>query len=261
MNADEAVARVEEWLRLSELTRLAVDRENVRRVPDGWLVPYNSRAYLDGTNPDADLFPAPGLIVREPDGQLREAPPRPDMVSTPARVPGQRYLVELIDPEFAESGLAYLGVPPNAVVAWEDPETGEQILNHDYRSGGLRKGMRRPTLPLEWLLVFRNAGWLDDRKFLIALTQMDGYVRKHTNLHDVYASPLALGPTLDGVFYRRVSLSVHVQRVPADAEVLIRGRSGSTGSAPGIWSRCCATTPVCSSRSTSRGRATTRPRR
>ncbi|WP_018681002.1 YrhB domain-containing protein [Actinokineospora enzanensis] len=227
MDAAEAAARVEEWLRLTEATGLRVDLDNVMRVPEGWSVPYNSVAYLDGTEPLKEIFPAPSLIVRYFDGQLRHSGPQPWMCSVPAEVPGQRHLVELVDPEVNESGLAYLGVPINAVMAWEDPKTGERIDSPVYLCGGLRKGMRRPDHPVEWLMVYRNAGWLDDEQFLVALTQMDVYLPRTPYGHMVYASPLALGPDQDKAFWRKVSLSEYVTSVPADAQVMIRGAQRS----------------------------------
>ncbi|WP_161784486.1 YrhB domain-containing protein [Actinokineospora spheciospongiae] len=222
IDADEAVRRVEEWLRVSGLDTLGVERDKVVRTPEGWSVPYNSLTHIDGSNPLAELFPAPALIVREPDGQLRQAPPMPDMVSTPAAVPGERRLLELLDPEFEESGLQYLGVPPQAVVGWRDPETDEQIPNSGYRPGGLRKGMRRPREPLEWVLVFRNANWLDDRQFLVALTQLDGYVPQPAR-GVVYASTLAMGVDGGDTRWVKVSLSTYAQNVSADSRVTLRG--------------------------------------
>ncbi|WP_158852590.1 ADP-ribosylglycohydrolase family protein [Saccharothrix deserti] len=228
METAEAVARVEEWLRAvhgPRVSGLRVDHEKVRRVPEGWSVPYNSVAYLDGGDAGKEIFPPPRLIVREPDGQLREAGPRPGDLSTPARTPGGGYWAELVDPEVAESGLGYLGVPEMAIGGWEwvEPDgtrTGRERINPRYRTGPVRMGFDRPVNQLEWMLLFADVGWLDDDRLLAGLTQADvlvprnGLVGKRTaEWYPVYTSTRQL--PADTTEWRRVDLATLASGFPA----------------------------------------------
>ncbi|ONI88846.1 hypothetical protein ALI22I_17940 [Saccharothrix sp. ALI-22-I] len=228
METAEAVARVEEWLRAvhgPRVSGLRVDHEKVRRVPEGWSVPYNSVAYLDGGDAGKEIFPPPRLIVREPDGQLREAGPRPGDLSVPARTPGEGHWAELVDPEVAESGLGYLGVPEMAIGGWEWVEadgtrTGRTRVNHRYRTGPLRMGFVPPVNPLEWMLLFATVGWLDDDRLLTGLTQADVLVAVNgvgaaptEYSYPVYTSTQQL--PADTTEWRRVDLATLVAGLPA----------------------------------------------
>ncbi|WP_199442540.1 YrhB domain-containing protein [Umezawaea beigongshangensis] len=223
METAEAVAKVEAWLRAvhgSRVSGLRVDHAKVRRVPEGWSVPYNSVAYLDGGDAGKEIFPPPRLIVREPDGQLREASPRPGGVSVPARTPGQGHWAELVDPEVAESGLGHLGVPDMAVGGWtwiapDGTRTDEERVNHRYRTGPLRMGLEHPVNELEWMLLFAEVSWLDDERLLTGLTQVEVLLpltgitgRRHAEWYPVHSSTRQLPP--DTTQWRRVDLATLV---------------------------------------------------
>ncbi|NUT96962.1 MAG: ADP-ribosylglycohydrolase [Saccharothrix sp.] len=221
MEAAQAVAKVEEWVRAVHTSGgMRVDRDGVRRVPEGWSVPYNSTAYLDGGDAGKQVFPPPRLVVREPDGQLRVPAPRPDGVSVPARLPGQGYWAELVDPEFTASGLGYLGVPDMAVAGWQWVEadgtrTARERVNPGYRTGPVRMGHPRPVNRLEWVLLFAAVGWFDDRPLVTALTQtevleaLDGSGRGPAlDRYPLYSSPRYL--PADTTRWRRVDLATLV---------------------------------------------------
>ncbi|MBN6035616.1 YrhB domain-containing protein [Amycolatopsis sp. 195334CR] len=184
MEAAEAVARVEDWLRAvhgPDQRTVRVDTDKVRRVPEGWSVPYNAVAYLDGGDAGKEIFPPPNMVVREPDGQVRQAAPHPGGLSIPARYPGREHWKEIVDREFRDSGLSHLGVPLAAVGGWQqvlpDGSDGdEERENPDYLPGPLRLGRERPRNPLEYLLAFHDAGWLDRERFLIGLVSTEVFI-------------------------------------------------------------------------------------
>ncbi|GGP65460.1 YrhB domain-containing protein [Saccharothrix coeruleofusca] len=226
MEAAEAVAKVEQWLSAvqgAREPRLRVEREKVRRVPEGWSVPYNSVAFLDGGDAGKQIFPPPRLVVREPDGALREPSPRPGGVSIPARTPGQGYWEELIDPEFTASGLGHLGVPELAIGGWRwvgpDGTRGAERENPRYRSGPLRIGYGRPVNELEWMLLFADVDWFDRERLLTGLTQVEVLVPHHgqrvgpdTPSLEVYSSTGWLDPMTTA--WRRVDLATLVAELP-----------------------------------------------
>ncbi|UJW34176.1 YrhB domain-containing protein [Saccharothrix sp. AJ9571] len=184
MEAAEAVARVEDWLRAvhgPDQRTVRVDTAKVRRVPEGWSVPYNAVAFLDGGDAGKEIFPPPNMVVREPDGQLRQAAPHPGGLSIPARYPGREHWKEIVDQEFRESGLGHLGVPEAAIGGWQKilpdgSDTDEERENPDYRPGPIRLGRDRPRNALEYLLAFHDAGWLDRERFLIGLVSTEVYI-------------------------------------------------------------------------------------
>ncbi|AXB46269.1 YrhB domain-containing protein [Amycolatopsis albispora] len=184
MEAAEAVARVEDWLRAvhgPDQRTVRVDTDKVRRVPEGWSVPYNAVAFLDGGDAGKEIFPPPNMVVREPDGQVRQAAPHPGGLSIPARWPGQEHWKELVDQEFRDSGLSHLGVPLAAIGGWrqvlpDGTDGTEQRENPDYRPGPVRLGRERPRNALEYLLAFHDAGWLDRERFLIGLVSTEVFI-------------------------------------------------------------------------------------
>ncbi|MFC3452998.1 YrhB domain-containing protein [Amycolatopsis speibonae] len=165
MQAGEAIAKAQAWLRFgtpADLTRgehaVRVEHERVREVPDGWLVPYNTIRALDGGDRLASLVPRPVLLVRA-NGELRRPDPGPDGLgpSVPVAFAGQEDWREILEPEFARGGVAYLGVPSSAVLGWRkfDPAggpTGEIRVNPGYRPGPERLGHPAMETPLEHLL-------------------------------------------------------------------------------------------------------------
>lgn len=189
MEAAEAVAKVEEWLRAvhgpdmgaARGAAVRADAGRVRRVPEGWLVPYNSVAYLDEGRNEKQVFPPPSLIVRDPEGDLRQAHPHPGGLSIPVTYPGQESWREIVDPDYAAAGLGGLGVPSAVVAGWakftaDGTKTGEERPNPDYRAGPIRRGYPAPDNQLETLLLFHVAGWLSRERFLIGLTGTEVYV-------------------------------------------------------------------------------------
>ncbi|WP_414942054.1 YrhB domain-containing protein [Amycolatopsis sp. cmx-11-51] len=174
MEAQEAAARVGEWLAGGEHA-VRVDHANVVRVPEGWFVPYDTVRALDGGEWIASLVPKPALIVCE-DGELR----RPDAgregtgPSSPVPVAGRDEWREILEPEFRESGVAYLGVHSAAVMAWrkftpDGAATGEVRVNPGYRPGPRRLGHRPMDTPLEHLLGYLAAGQHDRGRYLAGL--------------------------------------------------------------------------------------------
>jgi len=174
----EAVAKVEEWLREvhGPDSDLRVDREHVFRRPDGWFVPYNAAAFLDGSDPGAQVVPPPALVVQDPGGELRATAPVPGGLTIPAQHPDRDHWAEEVDPEYANAGFGRLGVPLAAIMSWrrytpDGTDTGETRPNPEYRTGPARRGYPLPVTPLDSLLEFRTIGWLDQRKFVIGLLE------------------------------------------------------------------------------------------
>lgn len=187
MEAAEAVEKVGKWLRavhgpeVSGPGGLRVDHDRVLRVPEGWSIPYNTVAFLDDGRPDKELFPAPSVLVREPDGELRQAHPHPGGLSTPVAYPGQESWREVVDPEYAKAGLGELGVPLPAVAGWvkvdnDGHQTGDERENPEYKAGPIRRGYPKPENPLETLLAFASVGWLSREQLLIGLLRCEVFV-------------------------------------------------------------------------------------
>ncbi|WP_207222581.1 ADP-ribosylglycohydrolase family protein [Herbihabitans rhizosphaerae] len=181
MDANEAATKVEEWMRTGtsrDLTAgdnpLRVDRDNVVRTPEGWLVPYNAVAYLDGGDLGAGMIPMPAIVVTEPDGVLREADPHPRGPSQVLDDDREEYWAEILNREFAESDLGYLGVPNKAVMAWrkvlpDGTETDEIRPNPEWSGSPGELGYPPMDTPLDHLLTFYACGWFDRAKYLIGV--------------------------------------------------------------------------------------------
>lgn len=188
MQATDAMRKVEDWLRGRygpEMTtqdglRLRVNHEKVRRVPEGWSVPYNSVASLDYGDSAKELFPPPRLIVREPRGDLRHAPATPGGVSTVIRNPGEETWEEVVNREVLLSKLGYLGVPEKAVHGWRqilpDGSRGEIRLNPNaaHPKGPTEQGVLiDPVTSLDLLLAMHGFGWFTREQFLIGLLRSE----------------------------------------------------------------------------------------
>lgn len=182
MESEEAIAKVEEWLRVGTSVDLTtgehavrVDHENVLRLPEGWFVPYDAVRALDDGDRLASLVPKPALIVRE-DGELRQPDLSPDGSgpSIPVAKTGEDDWQEILEPEFARSGVAHLGVPASAVMAWrkyapQGGATGEIRVNPAYRLGPVRLGYPAMDTPLEHLLSCLKAERYDRARYLAGL--------------------------------------------------------------------------------------------
>ena len=179
----EAVPKVEQWLLdvYGSDGGLRVDHEHIVRSPEGWLIPYNNVAYLDGGQNDQAIFPPPYLVVTEPDGELRFAGAYPGTLSIPITYPDREHWEELIDPEFQRAGFDRFGVPKAVIGGWreigaDNNPTGRERPNPEYRTGPLRRGYPPAENRLESLLAFYNNGWLDERQLLIGLVDADVYL-------------------------------------------------------------------------------------
>ncbi|TVT17987.1 ADP-ribosylglycohydrolase, partial [Amycolatopsis rhizosphaerae] len=179
MEAREAVEKVEQWLRTGTSTDLTtgehavrVDHENVLRVPEGWYVPYDTVRALDGGDWLAALVPQPALVVRE-DGALRQPDLSPEGRLPSSPVPGEEDWQEILEPEFEHSGVAYLGVPASAVLAWRkyvDGEPTEEVrINPEYEQGPERLGYPPIDTALEYLLSCFSTERYDRAQYLAGL--------------------------------------------------------------------------------------------
>ncbi|WP_410661295.1 ADP-ribosylglycohydrolase family protein [Amycolatopsis sp. lyj-112] len=189
MESAEAVAKVEEWLRAVHGpdvsapggVGLRVNHEKVLRVPEGWSVPYNTIAFLDEGHAEKEIFPPPSVVVREPDGELRQTHPHPGGLSVPVAFPGQEAWREVVDPEYAKAGLGDLGVPLQVVAGWvkvnsDGVPTGQERENPEYKAGPVRRGYPKPENRLETLLSFASVGWLTREQLLIGLLRCEVFV-------------------------------------------------------------------------------------
>ncbi|HEY2062945.1 ADP-ribosylglycohydrolase family protein [Amycolatopsis sp. NBC_01480] len=187
MEAAEAMEKVGNWLRAVHGPEvvgpggLRVDHDQVLRIPEGWSIPYNTVAFLDDGRPEKELFPPPSVVVREPDGELRQAHPHPGGLSIPVAFPGQESWREVVDPEYVKAGLGELGVPLQAVAGWvkvdnEGHQTGDERENPEYKAGPIRRGYPKPENTLETLLAFASVGWLTREQLLIGLLRCEVFV-------------------------------------------------------------------------------------
>ncbi|QWF80499.1 ADP-ribosylglycohydrolase family protein [Amycolatopsis sp. CA-230715] len=166
MERAEAITRAEEWLAAD--TTIRADHERVRRVPEGWAIPYDTVAWLDDGDAGRRIFPPPVIVVTEPDGEPRLASPSPGGISTPLAFPGEEHWREIVDPEYAEAGVGLFGVPEAVVVGWECT-SGERKENPAYRTGPIRRGYPRPENFLETVLLFGVGKWLSREQVLIGV--------------------------------------------------------------------------------------------
>ncbi|WP_409464316.1 ADP-ribosylglycohydrolase family protein [Amycolatopsis sp. GA6-003] len=113
-------------------------------------------------------------MVRE-DGALRRPDLSPEgrLPSSPVAAAGESEWREVLEPEFERSGVAYLGVPPEAVLAWREyadgVPTGELRINPEYRPGPERLGYPPADTPLEYLLGCAETGRYDRSRYLAGL--------------------------------------------------------------------------------------------
>lgn len=181
MQQAEAVELAERWLRaagtpLNEPDGVRVDHDNVGRGLEGWTVPWDNVAFLDGGDDMQRIFPPQRLIVTEPEGELREAntTPHPGF-SRPVDWPGQPRYREFVDPEYDKAGFYRAGVPRKALVGWkvlhEDGRTAEQT-NPKWIPGPRAVGLPRAQNRLETLLNYLELGVLSHEVGLALLFDM-----------------------------------------------------------------------------------------
>ncbi|GAA1966312.1 ADP-ribosylglycohydrolase family protein [Amycolatopsis minnesotensis] len=218
MERAEAVTRAEDWLAAARAadpggTAIRADHDRVRRVPEGWAVPYDTVAWLDEGAADRRLFPPPVIVVTEPDGELRLAAPEPGGISVPLAFPGTEHWREIVDPEYADAGVGLFGVPEAVIAGWARVDasgqaTGEQKENPAYRTGPIRRGYPRPENFLETVLLFGVGKWLSRAQVLTGVAGAEvvvpldpesgeiprGYYRQETPKLQVFTSTRWLPP-------------------------------------------------------------------
>lgn len=181
MQQAQAVELAERWLRavgtpLNEPDGVRVDHDNVGLGLEGWVVPWDNVAFLDGGDGMQRIFPPQRLIVTEPEGDLREAntTPHPGF-SRPVDWPGQPRYREFVDPEYDRAGFYRAGVPRKALVGWkvlhEDGRTAEQT-NPKWIPGPRAVGLPRAQNQLETLLNYLELGVLSHEVGLALLFDM-----------------------------------------------------------------------------------------
>jgi hypothetical protein len=185
VNAEEAIGRVEAWLRdapdgdrtVGEWA-LRVQREYVVRVTDGWHVPFNAVGYLDRTDIGKGLFPNPVLFVPDDGGELRYAAEVMAASSGPAEEDGFTEWEPIVDPEFDRDAFPGLDVPEPAILGWEqftgfgDP-TGTRRTNPAHTVGPVWRGYPPPLNRTESLIYYRQANWIDRHTFLRQLVDCE----------------------------------------------------------------------------------------
>lgn len=257
----DAIALAKRWMSavgmsLDTPDGVRVDHDNVRRGPEGWEVPWDNVAFLDGGDTMQRIFPPPRLIVTEPEGELRSAntTPHPGF-SAPVDWPGQPRYLEIIDPEYREAGFHALGVPRHAVAGWqvEHPDgSREEQPNPDYRVGPERAGFPRSQNPLEALLNYQ-AIRLQRAQFLVELLKMVVLVPVGNSGDDVavdtaggrrkldvYSSPRKIPQALR---WLRMTVPTFAERFPGTAMVLNPQSYPSTEVTAEELARTCADYP------------------
>lgn len=170
MTEEEAVARVEQWLRThpdgdrtTGPAALRIRPEYTARRGEGWIFTINAVGYLDGTDPGKGLVPSPVLFVPDDGGGVAV-----DKALTALGAGGSdEGFVEWrpdVDPEFdtAKFGAA----PTSAIRGWRqysfwDEPTGAHRVNEEYRPGPRWQGFPRPATDAEKLKGYLGAGWID----------------------------------------------------------------------------------------------------
>jgi hypothetical protein len=156
MEAEEAIARVEEWLRDSPdgdrtvgESAMRVQRELVARGVDGWSVPFNAAAFLDRTDPGKGIFPTPVVVVPDDGGRIRYAA---EMMSEGGGPVGENEPADFDD------------IPEPVWRGFPVPRTPAERLANDYRA----KLIDRPAF-VRRLLATEVLVPLDERGDPVAL--------------------------------------------------------------------------------------------
>ncbi|GAA1966318.1 hypothetical protein GCM10009754_43420 [Amycolatopsis minnesotensis] len=172
VKAAEAVARVEQWLDDPELR---VQPEFAARAADGWYVPYNAAAYLDGTDVGKGLFPAPTVFVPDDGGTITMAA---DVMTPSPRAPVTLW-EEVADPELDPALLHGRQVPVKAIRHWEavtgtGQRTGEVKPNPAYTVSPVWRGFPARHTAAGKLLDYLNADWISVAQFAecLAMTEV-----------------------------------------------------------------------------------------
>ena len=181
--AERAMAEVREWLRTGTEHDMtvgphAVDVDIAARSPEGWTVSYNRVTYLASRDPQDAMVPAMAIVLRERDGSLRWAPVRPGGPSHPVPDRRRETWAEELDPSFEHSGVAYLGIPDQAVRAWrrflpEGTVGTETRPNPAAEPGPVERGFPPMTTQLDHLLSYLAIGWFSREQFLLGLLRAE----------------------------------------------------------------------------------------
>ncbi|UJW34177.1 YrhB domain-containing protein [Saccharothrix sp. AJ9571] len=172
---EQAIGRVEAWLREHPAeTDLRVRTEFVARNGDGWNVPYNAAAFLDGTDIGKGLFPTPVLFVPDNGDEPRHlaaamAVPNPP---TPVAAESDATWPAVVDSDFDATAFPKLAPPERAILRWESAD-GAVKPNPKYTRGPLKMGYPFPRSDAEKLWQYRSIGWIDDRTYFRHLTECE----------------------------------------------------------------------------------------
>ncbi|MEQ0561262.1 ADP-ribosylglycohydrolase family protein [Amycolatopsis sp. NEAU-NG30] len=162
MEEQEAVARVQEWLRTQPGgDRLRIRPEFTARRDGGWAFTVNAAGYLDGTDIGAGLFPSPVVLVPD-DGEIGY-----DLTAM-AGTPAEAQWRPDVDPEFDEKAFPQLDLPVRAVRGWTGA-TGEYRVNEQYTPGPVWRGYPKPSTDAEKLLNYFAVNWISRAEFVRAL--------------------------------------------------------------------------------------------
>ncbi|GAA4550616.1 YrhB domain-containing protein [Amycolatopsis samaneae] len=188
MNAEEAVARLEDWLRntpdgdrTTGPAALRVRPEYTVHRAGGWNFTLNAAAYLDGTDPGKGLFPSPVVFVPDDGGEITYDLAMMAQSTGDTAETGFTEWQADVDPEFDAAAFPALLIPKRAVRGWArhtlyDQPTGEYRANDEYRAGPLWTGYPAPATDVEKLVGYLNVDWLSRAEFTAALLDRDVFV-------------------------------------------------------------------------------------
>jgi hypothetical protein len=221
----DAIARVEAWLRGSANGDRTTGRDTLRVRPDrvtrgtgGWNVPFNAARYLDGTDVGTEIYPEPVVFTPDDGGEIRYATElmaasRPD---PELEVPTD--WDEIVDPEFDREMFPHLEVPERAILGWrevtlwEEP-TGRRRNNPKHGVPPEWQGFPRARTAAKQLLNYAGVNWIDretllrelmDCEVLVPLNEMGEPVMYGAHTFQVYSSSDAVRPGF--VRWRRMVL-------------------------------------------------------
>ena len=204
MNEEEAVARVEQWLRghpdgdrTTGPAALRIRPEYTARRGEGWIFTVNAAAYLDGTDPGKGLVPSPVLFVPDDGGEV-VVDKSLTALGAGASAEADEGFVEWrpdVDPEFdtAKFGAA----PTRAIRGWRqytfwDEPTGAHRVNDEYRPGPLWQGFPQARTDAEKLKGYLGARWIDQPTFARLLLDCEVFTDTDWDEHRIvvaYSSP------------------------------------------------------------------------
>ncbi|AXB46268.1 YrhB domain-containing protein [Amycolatopsis albispora] len=172
---EQAIGRAEAWLREQDGGEgLRVRTEYVARNGDGWNVPYNAAAFLDGTDIGAGIFPTPVLFVPDDGGELRHEAAAMAVPNPPQAVADESpsAWTPVVDSDFDQAAFPTMAPPEKAILRRESVDGAIQ-RNPAYRPGPLKMGYPLPLTDAEKLWQYRSIGWIDDQTYFRHLTECE----------------------------------------------------------------------------------------